>query len=323
MYYAGSGGQWDRRTFLGALAAVAGSLLAGWRADGQAQSTVVLARAHNLESILRTPHYQHILDLLTAALRLLTGEVTDADARRRHFGINDRVAVQIAASPVPVIPEFVDAVCTTAARAGVPIERLFIYSADENELYRAGFALKREGPGVRCYGARSEGYRDGVSKLLGPEITVIVNVPCLSPHPQAGLAGAIPNFINSVGNGLVHESYAEGGARLPAILNLRAFKERTRLHIMDCLTPAYDLPEGKPPARWRYDGLLLATDPVALDAVALAILHAKRRQVAGGDWPLDPYPVYLERAAQQYGLGTSDLASINLVRLKPMDDDLV
>jgi hypothetical protein len=318
-----SHGRWDRRSFVGTLAAAAGGVSLGLQASAQERSVVVLARADNLKSIFGTPHYEHILELLTAGLRELTGEITDGAARRRYFGINDRLAVQIAVSPVPVVLEVVDAVCTTAARAGVPVERMFIYSADEHELYRAGFAIKHEGPGVRCFGARSEGYRGSISKLISPELTAIANVPCLAPHPQAGLSGAIQNYVNSVTNALAQESYEDQAARLPAILKERAFRERTRLHVMDCLKPAYDLSAEGPPTRWEYNGLLLSTDPVALDTVALSILQAKRREVAGRDWPLDPYPTYIDRAAEQYGLGVADLAQIDLRRVGTMDGALI
>lgn len=313
-----------RRGFLRLVAAAGLGVVMPRRTEATVSATVVLARARNLESVFGTPHYQHILDLLTAGLRALTGEITDGDARRRFFGVHDSLAVQIATSPIAVVPEVVDAVCTTAARAGVPVERMFIYSADEHELYRAGFALKQEGPGVRCYGTRSEGYRATLSRLLGPGVTAIVNVPCLCPDPRVGLAGALRNYLNAVCADEEHDACAEGGARLPSVFRAPALRDRTRLHIMDCLRPAYDLPAGGPPARWDYHGLLLSTDPVALDAVALAILQSKRREVAGRDWPLHPYPVYLQRAVERYGLGTADLKAIKVIRVgHAMDGDLI
>jgi len=316
-------GRVDRRGFLGSLTLGSAGLAWGLRAEAQERSTVVLARADNLESLFGLPHYQHILDLLTAGLRALTGAITDGDARRRYFGVSDRLAVQIAASPTPVVPEVVDAVCTTAARAGVPVDRMFIYSADEHELYRAGFAIKHEGPGVRCYGARSEGYRASISRLLAPEVNALANVPCLSPHPQAGLAGALQNYVNSVSNDVAQDAYLDECAELPGLLGMKAFRERTRVHVMDCLKPAYDLPDGGRPARWEYKGLLLSTDPVALDTVALAVLQAKRREVAGRDWPLQPYPTHLQRAAEHYGLGVADMAAIDLLRVGTMDGALI
>ncbi len=313
----------DRRTFVGSVVLAAAGLGLGLRAGAQERSVVVLARAGDLVGAGHAPQYQGVLDLLTAGLRALTGEPTDTGARQRFFGALDSVAVQIAAGPTAVAPEVVDALCTVAARAGVETARMFVYSADEHELHQAGFAIRREGPGVRCYGASSEGYRDSLTTLLASGVTAIANVPCLSPHPQVGLAGAIANYLNAASNGLRHDALAEGGARLPAILKLPACGERTRVHVMDCLRPGYDVPEGGQAARWAYNGLLLSADPVALDAVALAILQAKRREVAGRDWPLDPYPLYIRRAAESYGLGVADLAAIDLVRVGPMEDALV
>ncbi|MBM3499322.1 MAG: DUF362 domain-containing protein [Armatimonadetes bacterium] len=309
----------SRRTFLAALGAVTGGWALGAPTHAQPRSTVVLARAEGPGA----PGYDRILELVTAAVRRLTGEATDAAARRRFFGLRDTLAVQIAASPVPVTPEVVDALCTTAARAGVAEERMLVYSADEQELYQAGFAIRHEGPGVRCYGAGSGEYQESLTRLLGPEVTALANVPCLSPHPAVGLAGAIANYLNAAANGLRHDALSDGGGRVPQILKLRPCRDRTRLHVMDCLEPAYDLPVGAPPARWRYNGILLSTDAVALDSVALAILQGKRREVTGRDWPLDPFPSHIQRAAEQYGLGVADLESIELRRVGPMDAALI
>jgi hypothetical protein len=304
--------------------AAAGGLLLGPRLGAQERSRVVLARADDLRSDSGAPRYDRLLDLFSQAITLLTGEQTAALARSRYFSATDRVAVQIATNPVPVAPEVVDAAVTTAARAGVSPERLFIYSADEEELYRAGFALRREGPGVRCYGASSEGYRDSLTTLLGTHPTALVNVPTLAPDRQAGLAGALRNFVNSVRPSYAQECSADGGTGLPAIAAERAIRPRTRLHVMDCLQPAYDLAAGNAsPSRWEYNGLLVSTDPVALDAVATHLLLAKRRAVKGADWPLDPYPLHIEIAASKYRLGVADLTCIDLLRLGPSADALI
>lgn len=313
----------SRRAFLSTAATAAAAVCGRRPARAQEASTVVLARAADLRSIIGTPSYSRLLDLLTKAVSLLSGEATVADARRRYYGINDRVAIQIATSPVAVTLEVVDAVITTVARAGVASDKLFLYSAEERDLFRAGFALREEGPGVRCYGATSAGYHDSLTSLLEPTVTAMANVPCLSPHPQAGLAGAIHNFVNSVRPSRAQEACADGGSGLPKIVAKRALRDRSRLHVMDCFRPTYDLPDDGPPARWEYNGLLVSTDPVALDAVGTAILQAKRREVAGTEWPLDPFPTHVELAANRYHLGTSDLAAIDIRRIGPMDDALI
>jgi hypothetical protein len=314
----------DRRAFLRLAATAAGSLFLGSRLAAQERSRVVLARAKDLQSVFGTPSYNRILDLMTRAVTVLAGEPVALLARKHYFSVNDQLAVQLATTPLSVIPEVVDATVTTAARGGVAPDHIFIYSAEERDLYRAGFALQHQGPGVRCYGATSEGYHDSLTTLLGTDVTALVNLPCLSPHRQAGLAGALENFANSVKPSYAQECYADNAAALPGIAAERAIQTRLRLHIMDCLRPAYDLPgDHQPPSRWEYNGLLLSTDPVALDAVATHLLLAKRREVKGAEWPLDPYPLHVEIAASKYKLGTADLASIDLLRLGPMEDALI
>jgi Domain of unknown function (DUF362) len=313
----------SRRTFLGSVATGAGALLSlpAW---AQRRSTVILARADDLMSPAGAPDPARVLDLLSRAVTALSGDSSPESAWQSHLPETDRVAFQVATRPLAVAPELVDAVVTAGARAGVSPDREFVYSEGEQDLYRAGYAIRREGPGVRCYGASSEGYRDTITALLGSDVTAIVNMPCLSPHPEAGLAGALRNYVNAVRPTEAREAERNGGAGLPAIAAERALRSRSRVHVMDCLQPAYDLlgPTGSP-VRWTYNGLLVSTDPVALDAVATHLLLAKRREVKGSEWPLRPYPLHIELAASQYKLGVADLASIDIVRVGPTESGLI
>ena len=52
-------------------------------------------------------------------------------------------------------------------------------------------------------------------------------------------------------------------------------------------------------------------------------LQAKRRQHFGADRPISPSPHHIEIAGSRYGLGPSDPAQIDLVRLGLAEDALV
>ncbi|MFA4925743.1 MAG: hypothetical protein WC524_03730 [Candidatus Aminicenantales bacterium] len=58
--------------------------------------------------------------------------------------------------------------------------------------------------------------------------------------------------------------------------------------------------------------LLAGTDPVALDAVGLKIIQAKRDELRGEPWPISPPPICLEAADKVYKLGNSRLENIEI-----------
>jgi hypothetical protein len=66
---------------------------------------------------------------------------------------------------------------------------------------------------------------------------------------------------------------------------------------------------------WAYKGLLAGTDPVAVDAVALRILTAKRKEHFGSRYQIRPRPRYIETADIKHGLGNADPAKIELIKL--------
>ena len=90
------------------------------------------------------------------------------------------------------------------------------------------------------------------------------------------------------------------------------------MHILSLLTPQF---HGRGPHHFNrryvsnYKGLLVSTDPVAIDAVALQILLAIRKKKMGPKQRLSPIPKYIRIADETHGMGTSDLNKIELIRL--------
>jgi hypothetical protein len=69
--------------------------------------------------------------------------------------------------------------------------------------------------------------------------------------------------------------------------------------------------------------MLCAHDPVAVDEVGRQILEAKRAQVKGAPWPLNPAPTYLDAAARRYHLGQADPARITVKAVGDRTDLLI
>jgi hypothetical protein len=66
---------------------------------------------------------------------------------------------------------------------------------------------------------------------------------------------------------------------------------------------------------WPYKGLIVGTDPVAVDAVGAHLLQVKRVAFFGEDRALDAPPVHIMAADKKYNLGVSELNKIQLIRL--------
>jgi hypothetical protein len=62
---------------------------------------------------------------------------------------------------------------------------------------------------------------------------------------------------------------------------------------------------------------------VAVDAVGLKLIMAKRAQVLGKARALPPVPKHIEIADRRYRIGTSDPNRIELIRLGWQDDILI
>jgi hypothetical protein len=115
-------------------------------------------------------------------------------------------------------------------------------------------------------------------------------------------------------------------AELGRIWTLPAVKGKTRLNVLVALTPQFygrgasffDKRYVRP-----YKGILVGTDPVAVDAVGAELLRLMRIASFGEDRPLDVEPLHIAVADKKYHLGVSELSRIQIVKVGWMDESLV
>lgn len=92
----------------------------------------------------------------------------------------------------------------------------------------------------------------------------------------------------------------------------------TRLNILVMITPLF---HGVGPHHfnekytWRYNGLILGFDPVAVDATGLRIIEAHREEYFGEERPISPSPHHIQLADTKHNLGNADPDKIDLVKL--------
>jgi hypothetical protein len=155
------------------------------------------------------------------------------------------------------------------------------------------------------------------------DCTALINVRPLRSHHWAGIGGCIKNYIMFAEDRPSH--HGNSCASLGAIWNLPIVKGKTRLNILAVLTPQF---YGRGPHHfdpryvWDYRGLMISTDPVALDALGASLLVKKRIAYFGENRPVTPTN-HIQAADIEYGLGVSDVKKIELVKLGWSDDVLI
>ncbi|MFO7866351.1 MAG: DUF362 domain-containing protein [Candidatus Aminicenantes bacterium] len=172
-------------------------------------------------------------------------------------------------------------------------------------------------------GVPSENIRNAQGRSVDLEpITALICLPGLKAHWLTGIGTVIKNYI--LYSGAPRNYHNQDSAKLGEIWNLPQVKGKTRLILVDALHPVCDKgPQVDPRYRWAYNGLIAGTDPVAVDAVSLKIIQAKREELRGEPWPLSPPPICVEAADKVYDLGTSDLNNIDIKTLGWTEDLLV
>jgi hypothetical protein len=287
----------DRRGFLqaGGGAAAATLLGAGEAKTAETKARAVLVRRREVLSPDGRVNGPVLHGMLNEAVAALLGEKDAAAAWRRLakptdvFGVKSNVW-----GPLPTPPE---------------LER-----AIRDELVRAG--VRPENVAVDDRGVRS----DPVFKRM----TALVNVRPMRTHAWSGLGTCLKNVIMFVDN--PPDYHGDSCATLGAIWHLPRLAGRVRLNVLVMLTPQFHSVGPHSFAKdltWPYYGLIVGLQPVPVDATGARIIQAKRRQHFGGDRPISPSPHHIEIAGSRYGLGPSDPAEIDLVRLGLAEDSLV
>ncbi len=239
------------------------------------------------------------------------------------FHPSDRVGIQTDCAWPHVTMLLLDVLIDELVRAGVSPDNIYVFGADEREVYTAGLSVRREGRGVKVMGAESEGFRNGLTRVLLDYCDVIINISRLKVDKRVGLWGCLANYgtMVDVPDRLAAWKEPERLCQLAARPTVRT---KLKLQLMDALQPAYDLWEDKqPPPRWPYGAVVASRDPVAADLFGWKLLEAYRAKTKGQAWPLDPTPTYLIDASAAYHISRATLEELPIVWKGVEEDALI
>jgi hypothetical protein len=154
--------------------------------------------------------------------------------------------------------------------------------------------------------------------------TALINARPMRAHAWSGVGGCLKNYI--MFSPSPPDFHPDSCVDLGALWNLPNVKGKTRLNILVMLTPQFHClapHHFDKEYAWTYGGLLVGKDPVALDAVGLKIIEAKRRLYFKEDAPMRPPAKHIAAAEKKHGVGIADMQKINIIRLGWKEDSLI
>jgi hypothetical protein len=160
---------------------------------------------------------------------------------------------------------------------------------------------------------------DDLGVLRNPifqKATALINARPMRSHHWSGVGSLIKNYIMFIPEPI--SIHPDSCADLASIWNLPVVKGKTRLNVLVMFTPQFHSfgPHSfNPKYVWKYSGLMLGFDPVAVDATGLRIIEAIRREYFAEERPLNPPAKHIAIADAKYHLGTADAAKIELLKI--------
>jgi len=154
--------------------------------------------------------------------------------------------------------------------------------------------------------------------------TALINVRPLRTHHWSGIGGVIKNYVMFVPD--PYNYHDDSCANLATIWQLPIIRGKTRLNILSAIQIQF---HGRGPHHFdkrylfNYKGLIVGTDPVAVDAIGLRLVQATRTQHFSEERNLSTPPHHILYADTRHKLGISDPKRIELIKRGDMKGMLI
>jgi len=291
-----------------------------------ASSSVILARSSNRPGDQKAFYRL----LVNSALRRLAGTERPEDAWAKFFSPGDVVAIKvnsITGRNLSTSPALATAIADGLISCGVRPNKILIWDRTSLELRNAGFEIRSSGKEPFCFGTDSDsiGYESSptvigsigscFSNIVTEYATALINVPILREHSAAGISVALKNNYGAIHN--PNKYHADGCTPFVADVNAHPdLRKKTRLIICDAARVQFQSGPGYKP-KWIADfgGILLSSDPVALDTIAAEEIDKLRKAARLRTLREERrYPGYLSVASDDsHSLGISERSRIDVV----------
>jgi hypothetical protein len=301
------------------------------------KSKVVLVRHSKVvdaDGRVQGPLLQEILD---RAITEFSGRSAVADAWRQFVSPEDVVGLKINTLGLTGVrgtdytrhfSAFNEAVASGLRRAGVKDKNMIVWDRSEEEMTEAGLTIQKDPEAMRViankvgrrdpgdYAAKAYpvgGLSSRASRILEDNCTALINIPVPKTHGNAVFTCSLKNHYGSIDNPSQMHPNACCDPGIAEVNAIPVIREKQKLVVSDALLLVIERgPRWDPRFIRPYGGVIVGTDPVAVDAVALKILDDKRAE-DGMDRIAARVPHLA--LAEKLGLGRSRLDDIDLVEI--------
>jgi hypothetical protein len=289
----------NRRTFIKNTALAGTVTLLGSarcnRAESIPSNRVILIRDKDLLDDLNMPRTGRAERMLDQAVTTLLNDDDPVSCWKKLVNADDRVGVKSNEWRfLPTPPKLEAAIEKRLMNAGVPRKNI---STDDR--------------GIR-------------SNPVFQNATALINVRPMRTHHWSGLGTLLKNYIMFVKR--PYEYHSDSCADLATIWKQPNIAGKTRLNLLVMFTPLFHgigPHHYNPEYIWKYNGLIAGFDPVAVDAVGMQIIQARRKAYFGEERPLNPPAKHIELADTRHHLGTADAGKIELIKVGWKEDILI
>jgi len=286
-------------------------------------SRVVVARSEKLlvNGRVQRKEARRILD---EGISHLLGKDAPS-AWKKLFRPEDTVAIKVNCLGKSTDVQITLALAEAIQSAGVPSHRIIVWDRSDRELKAAGFSLNAGGSGLQVRGTdnpASGGYSSSLqfagsvgslfSRILLNEATALVSLPVLKDHDLAGVSLGMKNFFGAIHNpNKYHDNHCD--PYIAELMTHPAIRGKLRLVVCDASTPqAQGGPAFDPRWSWHFGGVILGTDPVAVDAVGTGIIEARRKELGLETLEEEGRAPAHIKTAQKLGLGCAEESKIKV-----------
>jgi hypothetical protein len=259
------------------------------------KAKVVLIRDENALVAFKKPNAKVVQLMLDEALSTLLAEKDPLQAWKQVVKPSDIVGIKSNIMRyLPTTAEVEQVIKGRVLDAGVPEENI----------------------GIDDRGAKSN--------PIFQKATAIINVRPARTHHWSGIGGCIKNPI--MYSSRPSDYHPDSCADLATLWDHFNLRKRVKLNILLMLNPQFHTVGPHSYANkyvWEYKGILVSQDPVAVDAIGLSIIQARRLEYFGEDKPLQTPAKHIRLADTRHHLGVSDLNKIELIKLGLTDGILI
>lgn len=259
------------------------------------KAKVVLIRDENALVAFKKPNAKVVQRMLDEALSILLAEKDPLQAWKQVVKPSDIVGIKSNIMRyLPTTAEVEQVIKGRVLDAGVPEENI----------------------GIDDRGAKSN--------PIFQKATAIINVRPARTHHWSGIGGCIKNPI--MYSSRPSDYHPDSCADLATLWDHFNLRKRVKLNILLMLNPQFHTVGPHSYANkyvWEYKGILVSQDPVAVDAIGLSIIQAKRCEYFGEDKPLQTPAKHIRLADTRHHLGVSDPNKIELIKLGLTDGILI